>query len=77
MFFGSSVDNLTILIMISSMTQGDLKQKDLVSKLVCFCVDGVSTFQGFRLRMIVQIQRQYAPFVVSVHCMAHQTNLLI
>jgi hypothetical protein len=44
MFFGSSVDSLILLIMNSLMTQGDLKQEDLASKLVCFGVDGVNTF---------------------------------
>jgi hypothetical protein len=77
MLFGSSADNLTLMIMNSLMTQGDLKQKDLASKLVCFGVDGVSTFQGFKLRTTIQIQWQYVPFVVSVHCMAHQTNIAV
>jgi hypothetical protein len=35
--------------MNSLMTQGDLKHKDLTSKLVCFGVNGVNTFQGFKL----------------------------
>jgi hypothetical protein len=34
--------------MNSLMTQEDLKQEDLVSKLVCFSVDGVNTFQGLK-----------------------------
>jgi hypothetical protein len=37
--------------MNSLMTQGNLKQKNLNSKLVCFDVNGVSTFQGLRLGM--------------------------
>jgi hypothetical protein len=76
-FFGSSVDSLTLQIMNSLMAQGDLKQTYLVSKSVCFHVDGVSTFQGLRLKVTVQIQWQYAPCVVSVHCMAHRTNLVV
>ncbi len=41
---------------------------------MCFGVDGVITFQGFRSRVIVQIQHQYAPFVIGVHCIPHDTN---
>jgi hypothetical protein len=51
--YGSYVDNLTLLITNSLMTQRDLKQEDLASKLVCFGVDGVSTFQGLKSRVIV------------------------
>jgi len=69
--FGSNANSMTLLIMNSLMTQGDLKKEDLISKLVCFVVKGVSTFQGFKLKVTFQIQHQYVPFVVSVHYMAH------
>jgi hypothetical protein len=48
MFFRSNVNILILLIMNSLMTQGDLKQEDLVSKFVCFSVDGDNTFQGLK-----------------------------
>ncbi len=35
-------NSLTLLIMNSLMTQRDLKQKDLTSKLVCLNVDGLA-----------------------------------
>jgi hypothetical protein len=38
------VDSLILLIMNSLMTQGDLKQENIVLKVVCFDVDGVNTF---------------------------------
>ncbi len=63
--------------MNSLMTQGNLKQEDLTSKLVCFGANGFSIFQGLKLGLTIQIQRQYAPFVVNVHCMAHWTNLVV
>jgi hypothetical protein len=60
------------------MTQlGGLKEEELASKLVYFGVDGVSTFQCFKYRIIVQIQCQYGPFITIVHCMVHMTNLAI
>ncbi len=70
-------NNLTLLIMNFLMTQGGLKKKELVTRLVCFGVDGVSTFQGLKFGIIVQIQNWYSPFVTNVHCMAHQINLVV
>jgi hypothetical protein len=52
-FSRSQANSLTLLIMNSLMTQGDLKEEELVARLVCFGVDGVDTFQGLRSRIIV------------------------
>jgi hypothetical protein len=35
------------------MTQGNLKEKELAARLVCFGADGVNTFQNFRFGVIV------------------------
>jgi hypothetical protein len=70
-------NNLTLLIMNSLMTQCGLKEKELATRPVCFGVNWVSTFQGFKFGVIVQIQHRYSPFVTSVHCMAHWTNLVV
>jgi hypothetical protein len=75
--FGSKVNSITLLIMNSLMTERGSQEEDLTTKMVCFGVDGVITFQGLRSRIIVQIQQQYAPFVIGVHCMAHQINLAV
>ncbi len=53
--------------------QKDLKQEDIVSKLVCFSVDGVSAFQGFKSKVITS----YVLFVSGVHCMVQQTNFAV
>jgi hypothetical protein len=42
MIYGSYANSLTLLIMNFLMTQKDLKQKDLISKLVCLNVDGLA-----------------------------------
>ncbi len=55
--FRFAVDYLTLLVMNSLMTQGELKEEEFASKLVCFGVDGVSAFQGFRFGITIQIQR--------------------
>jgi hypothetical protein len=57
MVFGFGVNSLILLIMNSLMTQlGGLKEEELVSKLVYFGANGVSTFQGFKYRITIQIQ---------------------
>jgi hypothetical protein len=53
MLFGFRVDSLNLLIMIFFMTKGDLKQEDLASRLVCFGVNGVGTFQGLRSKVTI------------------------
>jgi hypothetical protein len=59
------------------MTQGGLKEKERGSKLVSFGVDGINTFQGLKFGITFQIQCQYVPFIMSVHCTIHWTNLTI
>jgi len=42
MIYGSYVNSLTLLIMNSLMTQRNLMQEDLTSKLVCLNVEGLA-----------------------------------
>ncbi len=53
--FRFAVDRLTLLVMNSLITQGELKEEELVSKFICFGVDGVSAFQGFKFEITIQI----------------------
>jgi hypothetical protein len=69
--FGFGINSLTLLIMNFLMIQRGLQKEDLASRLVFFGADGVNTFQGFKYGVIVQIQQQYVPFVIGVHCMVH------
>ncbi len=73
--FGAN--SLTLLIMTFLMTQGGLQEEGFASRLVCFGVNGVNTFQGLKFGIIVQIQRQYTPFVTNVHYTTHWINLVI
>jgi len=41
---GRNTDNLTIVITQALMQQGGLTQEEIVEKLICFGVDGVSIF---------------------------------
>jgi hypothetical protein len=45
MIFRFGTNSLTLLIMKFLMTQGCVKEEDLVVRLVCFGADEVSTFK--------------------------------
>jgi hypothetical protein len=53
MFSISGANSLILLIMNSLMTQWDLKQEDIASRLVCFSANGVYTFQGLKFGVTI------------------------
>jgi hypothetical protein len=59
------------------MTQRGLKKEECGSKLVSFGVDAVNTFQGLRSGITFQIQCQYVPIIMNMHCVVHWINLTI
>jgi len=72
---GATVDNLTaLLIGIVGVCCG-LDELVIATKLVCFGADGISTFQGCRIRVTIQLKEKFAPHVTRVHCMGHRVNL--
>ncbi len=71
------IDSLTLLIMNSLMTLGDLKEENIASRLVCFGANGVNTLQGFKFGIKVQVQHQCGSNFIGVHCIVHWTNLAI
>jgi hypothetical protein len=73
---GSNVDNLTKVIVDSLLTYSGISESNLASKLVCFGVDGVTTFQGPKTNVITQLKKN-TPFMLGVHCVTHQTNLVV
>jgi hypothetical protein len=74
---GGRADVVREMIMSSLVVHGDLSERQIVEKLVCFGADWVSTFQGSRNGVTVQLQKSTAPYIFGVHCMAHRTNLAI
>jgi len=54
---------------------GGLFDYDLVTKVVCFSVDGAATFQGIKIGIAIQLRQKSSPFCIHVHCVAHKTNL--
>jgi hypothetical protein len=70
--FGFGANSWIVLIMNSLMTQGDLKQEDLASRLACQHV----------LRLLIKSDSPYtmlicSKFIIGVHYMVHHANLVI
>lgn len=63
--------------MNSMMEGGELSKEKLSKKLLCFGVNRVNVFQGFKTKMTKQIKDFLAPFLMGVHCVIHCTNLVI
>jgi len=72
---GSSADSLTLGITKALGAGGDLTHEQISRRLICFGADGISTFQGVRMGVTVQIQSKFVPFCTGVHCIAHRCNL--
>jgi hypothetical protein len=69
-----TVDHLTERIILALISEGGLIREEIASKLVCFGVDGVSTFQGHKSGVTTQIREKYAPFTLDIHCFSHKMN---
>jgi hypothetical protein len=53
-----------------------LTEADLARKLVAVSTDGASVMTGAHTGVSVRLT-QIAPFLVSIHCMAHRTDLAV
>jgi hypothetical protein len=56
---------------------GDMCQEIIAFKLITFGANGVNVFSGIRIGVIVQLKEDNAPFIISVHCISHNTNLVV
>jgi hypothetical protein len=52
-------------------------ESNLVSKLISFGVDGVLIFQGAKSGVTTQLKKKFAPYMLGVHCVEHQANLVV
>ncbi len=67
---GTRVDNLIIIIMEALQNGGGLNFLTVTEKLLFWGLMGVSTFQGIKIGVTKQINTNYSPFYIGVHCMA-------
>jgi hypothetical protein len=51
----STANHLTKQIICALMNEGGLIQEEIASKLIYFGADGVSTFQGYKSSVTIQI----------------------
>ncbi len=72
---GGTSNNLTPTIVRSLINLGGLLMVNIANKVVCFGVDNVTIFQGLKIGVNVQFMNKHNPFIVGIHCMAHQCNL--
>lgn len=61
----------------SLLTYNGISKFPLAFKLVCFGIDGVTTFQGSKTSVIVQLKENHAPLMLGVHYATHKINLVV
>jgi hypothetical protein len=74
---GATFDNLTIAIVRFLIHLGGISRIDIVNKVVCFKANHVIVFQGLKTCIIVQLMNKHNAYIVGIHCMAHQCNLVV
>ena len=72
---GSGSDNLTKVIIDALRGAAKMDKLALAKTLLCIGANGVSTFQGPKTGVTLQIQSKYTPFALGVHCMTHRCSL--
>ena len=72
---GSGSYNLIIVIMGALRGDANMERLALAKTLLCLGANGVSTFQGPKTWVTLQIHIKYVSVALSVHCMAHHCNL--
>jgi hypothetical protein len=74
---GAILDNIKDMILDAMSRYRGLTNSDMASKWIYLGCDGDSIFQGIWFGVNIQTKEQIAPFFISVHCVAHRTNLAI
>jgi len=74
---GATFNNLSVVIVCFLIVFGGLLEMDIVNKVVCFGVDGVTIFQGLKTGVTIQLMAKDSLYIVGIHCMAHRCNLAV
>jgi len=70
-------DNFFSLVVKCMLDFCGLKVEELARKLVNIGCDESNVFQGHRTSMTTQFKDKVVPFIIGMHCFAHQTNLVV
>ncbi len=62
------------MILKSLMANGGLAMEEISNKLISFGYDGVALFIGVHIGVTTQITTKATPFMLIIHCVAHQTT---
>ncbi len=68
---GTIFGNLIVMIVCSLIVFGGLLNVDIVNKVDCFGTNGVTTFQGLKIGVIIQLKNKHNLYIVGIHCMIH------
>ncbi len=72
---GNTFNNFIPIIVHVFTDLSGLLVVDLANKVVCFGANDVIVFQGLKAGVTIQLMNKHNPFIVGIHCMAHQCNL--
>jgi hypothetical protein len=74
---GGTTTNMKATIFYVLIKFGGFAKSQILEHLMCVGVDGTSTCQGVRSRIIILMETEQTFYLVKIHCMAHKTNLVI
>ena len=75
MSINSIAENIYELVINNLKEIGGMDDSMITKKLVCVGADGASVMQGQRNDLCARLQHLVAPYMLSIHCMAHRMNL--
>jgi hypothetical protein len=64
---GGTSNNFIFVIILYLVIFGGILEIDIVNKVVCFGIGGVTVFQDLNTSVIVQLVNKHCPFVVGIH----------
>jgi hypothetical protein len=67
----ASANNLTTLILRSSVEYGGLTIEQIANKLVCFDLNGVAMFIDLHANIVIFLKLNFARLLTLMHCMGH------
>ena len=71
----STVETIYELVIDMLKEIGGMDHSMIEKTLVCVGADGASVMQGQRNDLCARMQLSAAPYMLSIHCMAHMMNL--
>jgi hypothetical protein len=71
---GGTVKNFTNMILKSMMVNGGLTMEDISSKQFFLVLMWVVVFTNVHSGVTTQITKKAGPFMLTIYCVAHQTN---